>query len=178
MALRVPPLCNKCQSKRVARSKPRVDFCYDCLPGGPFTPPPCSRCATTTDYFSQGLCQRCHPRSPERVGPQGLPGVGRVPAAQLQRWTCRWWRQHYTRGAWVTTAVETPRSGTSACLPRTSADAPRTRPRPRSGRGEQARAAALLRQHDLPAPQDLGGCRRTDGRRPAEGRPGPPPKKR
>lgn len=98
-ALRVPPLCNKCQSKRVAWSKPRVDFCYDCLPGGPFTPPPCSRCATTTDYFSQGLCQRCHPRSPERVGScKDCLAWGVFPQHNFLCWTCRWWRQHYPRG--------------------------------------------------------------------------------
>lgn len=98
-ALRVPPLCNSCQSKRVAWSKPRVDFCYDCLPGGPFTPPPCWRCGTTSDYFSQGLCQRCHPRSPERVGScKDCLAWGVFPQHNFLCWTCRWWRQHYPRG--------------------------------------------------------------------------------
>lgn len=97
--LRVPPLCNRCQRQRVAWSKPRVDFCYDCLPGGPFTPPRCSACGATSNYFSQGLCERCHPRSPMKVGScKGCLAWG----VYLQRnWTCsscRWWQTHYPRG--------------------------------------------------------------------------------
>ncbi|WP_291756879.1 hypothetical protein [Cellulomonas sp. 73-92] len=97
--LRVPPLCNKCQRRRVAWSKPRVDFCYHCLPGGPFTPPPCARCGSTTDYFSQGLCQRCHPRAPEKIGScKDCLAWGVFPQHNFLCWTCRWWRTHYPRG--------------------------------------------------------------------------------
>lgn len=67
-ALRLPPKCNQCQSNRVAWTSPRVDFCYQCIPGGPFAAPPCTRCRARTDYYSQGLCGRCHPRSPEHIG--------------------------------------------------------------------------------------------------------------
>lgn len=38
-----------------------MEFCYSCLPGGPFTPPPCRRCGARCDYYSGGLCRRCHP---------------------------------------------------------------------------------------------------------------------
>ncbi|MGH8878276.1 MAG: hypothetical protein ACRD0P_13175, partial [Stackebrandtia sp.] len=43
-----------------------MDFCYDCLPGGPFTPPPCSRCGSQIEYYSAGLCARCHHYAPQR----------------------------------------------------------------------------------------------------------------
>lgn len=82
--LRLPPKCNRCQLNRVAWTSPRVDVCYECLPGGPFAAPACVRCGSHQDYFSQGLCGRCHPRSPEHVGPcRGCLALGCVPALQL-----------------------------------------------------------------------------------------------
>lgn len=51
----------------MAWSRPRVDYCYDCLPGGPFPPPPCRQCGSTTHYFTGGLCRRCHHRAPQPV---------------------------------------------------------------------------------------------------------------
>ena len=97
--LRVPPKCNSCQENRVAWTRPRVDYCYQCLPGGPFTPPPCITCGARVDYFSQGLCSRCHPRSAEHVGScKGCLAWGVYPP---QNWTCascRWWRTHYPEG--------------------------------------------------------------------------------
>lgn len=97
--LRVPPLCNTCQSERVAWSKPRVDFCYGCLPGGPFTPPPCSSCGRAENYFSQGLCERCHPRSPMKVGScKGCLAWGVYPQRNWMCSSCRWWQTHYPKG--------------------------------------------------------------------------------
>lgn len=73
-----------------------MDVCYDCLPGGPFTAPPCSSCGQSSNYFSQGLCERCHPRSPMRVGScKDCLGWGVFPQHNFLCWTCRWWRQHY-----------------------------------------------------------------------------------
>lgn len=98
-ALRLPPKCNACQSNRVAWTSPRVDFCYQCLPGGPFTAPPCNRCRTRTDYFSQGLCSRCHPRSPEHIGScKGCLAWGVYPRHNWTCWSCRWWQSHYRKG--------------------------------------------------------------------------------
>jgi integrase len=37
------------------------------MPGGPFTSPPCSRCGSSDDYFTAGLCARCHLFAPQRV---------------------------------------------------------------------------------------------------------------
>lgn len=91
--LRLPPMCGSCQARRVAWTRPRVDVCYDCLPGGPFTPPACSACGTDQDYFSQGLCGRCHPRSPLHVGSCKIClAWGVYPRHNWTCWACRWWR--------------------------------------------------------------------------------------
>lgn len=34
------------------------------MPGGPFAPLPCRKCGSTRDYYSAGLCQRCHRFAP------------------------------------------------------------------------------------------------------------------
>lgn len=97
--LRLPPRCTRCQATPVAWTSPRVDFCYECLPGGPFPTPPCRWCATTKDYFSQGLCILCHPRSPQRPGAcKGCMAWGVYPRYNWTCWPCRWWRTHYPEG--------------------------------------------------------------------------------
>jgi hypothetical protein len=97
--LRLPPKCNKCQLNRVAWTSPRVDFCYECLPGGPFPAPACRGCGCTEDYFSQGLCTLCHPRSPQRPDScKGCLAWGVYPRYNWTCWPCRWWRTHYPEG--------------------------------------------------------------------------------
>lgn len=92
---RPPPKCNVCQVNRVAWTKPRMDFCYTCLPGGPFTPPPCRGCGSA-DYFSQGLCTVCHPGAPLHPGScRGCLAWGVYRAVSWQCWSCRWWYTHY-----------------------------------------------------------------------------------
>lgn len=53
-----PRFCVGCGVNR--RAKPGGRYCYACMPGGPFTPPPCRRCGTTENFFATGLCARCH----------------------------------------------------------------------------------------------------------------------
>lgn len=60
-----PRTCTSCGAKPVARKTLR--FCFDCLPGGPHTPPPCRKCGVDDDYFSAGLCSRCHQYAPQPV---------------------------------------------------------------------------------------------------------------
>jgi hypothetical protein len=99
--LRLPPKCNRCQINRVAWTSPRVDFCYACLPGGPFPSPPCRRCGHQ-DYFSQGLCSRCHPRSPEHIDScKGCLAWGVYPRYNWTCWSCKWWEGHYPKGICV-----------------------------------------------------------------------------
>ncbi|GAB2765604.1 hypothetical protein GCM10027090_39700 [Sinomonas soli] len=93
-------MCTRCQSNRVAWVRPRVDCCYDCLPGGPFTAPPCSRCGTGRDYFSQGMCAGCHPGSPQYPGScRDCLAFGVYRRHSFTCWPCRWWRSHYPEGA-------------------------------------------------------------------------------
>ena len=95
---RPPPRCLGCQDNRVAWVTPRVDYCYDCLPGGPFTPPPCRGCGSR-EYFSQGLCERCHPGGPLHLGAcKGCLAWGVYRQHNWTCWSCRWWQSHYPLG--------------------------------------------------------------------------------
>ena len=38
------------------------------MPGGPVTPPPCRKCGSAEDYYSAGLCIRCHKYAPKITG--------------------------------------------------------------------------------------------------------------
>ena len=40
-------------------------WCYDCKPGTKGRPLPCRRCGATGDYWSEGLCRRCHLFAPQ-----------------------------------------------------------------------------------------------------------------
>lgn len=96
--LRPPPKCNACQDRRVAWSVPRVDYCYQCLPGGPFAPPLCRACGSGA-YFSQGLCERCHPGGPLHLG--SCKSCLAWGVYRQQNWMCgpcRWWQTHYPEG--------------------------------------------------------------------------------
>ncbi len=95
---RPPARCIACQVNRVAWVRPRVDYCYQCLPGGPFTPPPCRACRSPA-YFSDGLCAKCHPGGPRHPGScRGCLGWGVFRAHNWHCWSCRWWQGHYSQG--------------------------------------------------------------------------------
>ena len=61
-----PPVCPSCGVRPVAFTRPRIDVCFACLPGGPHTPPPCLLCGRAGFFYHQGLCTACHPFSPDR----------------------------------------------------------------------------------------------------------------
>ncbi|WP_219819031.1 MULTISPECIES: hypothetical protein [unclassified Streptomyces] len=110
-----PGKCTVCLVNRVAWTRPRMDFCYSCLPGGPFTPPPCRACASP-DYFSQGLCTRCHPGAPLHVGScRGCLAWGVYRAHSWQCWSCRWWFTHYPVDACEFCGRESRINGQGAC---------------------------------------------------------------
>ena len=95
---RPPARCIGCQVNRVAWVKPRVDYCYQCLPGGPFTPPAC-RAYGSSAYFSDGLCEKCHPGGPLHPGScRGCLAWGVYRAHSWRCWVCRWWQGHYPEG--------------------------------------------------------------------------------
>lgn len=97
-----PPLaCTSCGVKPAAWLKPRVDYCYDCIPGGPFPAPPCSKCGSS-EYYSQGLCGHCHPGSPGYIGScRDCLAWGVYRQHNWRCWKCRWWFQHYPQGECV-----------------------------------------------------------------------------
>jgi site-specific recombinase XerC len=95
---RPPARCIACQVNRVAWVTPRVDYCYECLPGGPFTAPPCRACNSSA-YFSDGQCEKCHPGGPRHPGScRGCLAWGVYRAHNWHCWICRWWQGHYPLG--------------------------------------------------------------------------------
>lgn len=112
---RPPPRCITCQSNRVAWVKPRVDFCYDCLPGGPFPAPLCRLCTADT-YFSDGLCDTCHPGGPQHLGScRGCLSWGVLRVHNWHCWGCRWWATHYPIGDCTYCQRRTPIGEQGAC---------------------------------------------------------------
>ncbi|MEU0844009.1 hypothetical protein ABZ370_31660 [Streptomyces sp. NPDC005962] len=115
MSTTPPPRCFNCRTNYVAWTKPRVDYCYVCLPGGPFTPPACRRCGST-GYFSQGLCAVCHPGGPGYPGScRGCLAWGVQRAYSWHCWACRWWQGHYPVGTCMYCEREAPIGDAGAC---------------------------------------------------------------
>jgi hypothetical protein len=99
MSTRPPPLCAACQVNRAAWTHPVVAFCYSCLPGGPFTPPACRSCGSTTGYFSQGQCELCHTGAPQHLeSRRDCLAFGVLRAYSWRCWTCRGWHARYPKG--------------------------------------------------------------------------------
>lgn len=96
---RPPRTCFTCGVNAAAWTWPAVDYCYDCLPGGPFPASACERCGSSA-YYSQGLCDRCHPGSPEYVGScKDCLAWGVYRRHNWKCWQCRWWSSHYPVGS-------------------------------------------------------------------------------
>lgn len=53
-----PRPCQRCARKPVARKTLR--YCFDCQPGGPHVPPPCTGCGSNVDYYTAGKCRWCY----------------------------------------------------------------------------------------------------------------------
>jgi hypothetical protein len=112
---RPPAKCHRCQVNRVAWVKPRVDYCYQCLPGGPFIAPTCRACGSE-NYFSEGLCPRCHPGGPLYLGScRGCLAWGVYRAHSWLCWVCRWWQTHYPLGVCLYCGRETRVGDRGAC---------------------------------------------------------------
>lgn len=112
---RPPATCNRCQISKVAWVTPRVDFCYACLPGGPFTAPACSNCGSG-DYYCQGLCGDCHPLGPGHVGAcRGCLAWGVLRRYGSLCWQCRWWRTHFPMGRCLQCDRTTPTGESATC---------------------------------------------------------------
>ena len=68
-------MCQVCGTRPPAMRE--IPCCFDCWPGGPVTPPPCRRCGSREDYYTSGLCARCHTRAPASDRPPGRPQAPR-----------------------------------------------------------------------------------------------------
>jgi hypothetical protein len=55
-------MCQVCGLRPPAMRE--IPCCFGCWPGGPVTPPPCRKCGSAQDYYTSGLCARCHPHAP------------------------------------------------------------------------------------------------------------------
>lgn len=121
MSRRIPKPCIACRQRRAAWTSPRVDYCYQCLPGGPFPPPACTRCNAGTDgdgpsggttlrvgpedgvgveYYSQGLCTRCHPAAPQRLAScRDCHAWGVIRKHKWLCWRCHSWRARLPKGS-------------------------------------------------------------------------------
>lgn len=98
MIAAAPAKCFSCRIRPVAWSVPRVDFCYDCVPGGPFQPPLCTGCGAG-DFYTGGLCETCHPHGPRHIGScSGCLAWGVRKLYRWRCWQCRWWNTHYPKG--------------------------------------------------------------------------------
>ncbi len=96
---RPPRPCVVCKRNRVAWTLPRIDVCYDCLPGGPFTPPRCSKCGSREDYYSAGLCGICHSYEPLRVDScRHCYAWGVIRKHRWMCFGCRSWRTNHDWG--------------------------------------------------------------------------------
>lgn len=108
-----PKPCIACRQRRAAWTSPRVDYCYQCLPGGPFPPPACTRCNAgkagdgpsggtilKVEYYSQGMCTRCHPAAPQHLEScRDCYAWGVIRKHKWLCWRCRSWRVRLPRGA-------------------------------------------------------------------------------
>ena len=93
-------LCRHCGQRPVKMAW--ADHCHPCTPGGPVTPPPCRRCGSTTDYYSAGLCARCHKYAPVGVG--ACVDCLAWGATRTNGWRCegcRGWRKNHRIGTCV-----------------------------------------------------------------------------
>jgi len=77
-------MCERCGTKPQGYHDRR--WCYDCKPGSNGRPLPCRRCGSSTEYWAEQLCRRCHqyaPQTPESCRDCLAWGVRRT-----DKWLC------------------------------------------------------------------------------------------
>jgi site-specific recombinase XerD len=96
--------CLKCGLKPQGYSN-RL-WCYDCKPGSKGRPLPCRRCGSRQDYWTSGLCRRCHQYAPQL--PQSCRDCLAWGVQRTQKWLCHaclsWRILHPTQRSCVTCA--------------------------------------------------------------------------
>jgi hypothetical protein len=103
-------MCEQCRLRPPAMRE--IPYCFGCWPGGPVTPPPCRKCGSARDYYTSGLCARCHPHAPGQRSPAWKDGgqgviVDSCPdccgwgVTRTYGWVCpgcKAWREKYPAG--------------------------------------------------------------------------------
>jgi site-specific recombinase XerC len=69
-------MCQVCGTRPPAMRE--IPCCFGCWPGGPVTPPPCRKCGSSEDYYTSGLCARCHTRAPGQKSQTWKTAGGKV----------------------------------------------------------------------------------------------------
>lgn len=91
-----PRTCGGCRIRPVAYLGRK--YCYDCVPRTWKRPPICKRCGSGTDYFTAGLCRRCHRSGPWVDSCLDCLAWG---VTRHNKWlceACRGWRRRYQTG--------------------------------------------------------------------------------
>lgn len=120
-------MCQVCGTRPPAMRE--IPYCFDCWPGGPVTPPPCRTCGSADDYYTSGLCARCHTRAPGQRSQAwktagGKVVVGSCPdccgwgVTRTYRWLCpgcKAWREKYPVGTCAACGRVIAVDGRGAC---------------------------------------------------------------
>jgi hypothetical protein len=100
-AMNKPPVrtrtCNRCGLRPIKERW--ATHCYECTTSGPVPPPPCRKCGSTSDYYSGGLCRRCHKCAPQGV--ESCRDCFAWGATRANGWLCagcRGWRRNHAVG--------------------------------------------------------------------------------
>jgi integrase len=78
-------MCQRCGNRPQAYQG--RGLCYDCKPGTRGRPLPCKRCGSADDYWSSGLCRRCHQYAPQL--PDSCRDCLAWPVLRIRGWTCQ-----------------------------------------------------------------------------------------
>ena len=100
-----PRTCARCRARPVAHK--RVDYCFDCAPDGPQAPPPCRRCGSSDNYWSAGLCARCHQYAPQPI--ESCRDCHAFGVTRTDKWLCK------PCIAWRNNNTELGRCGSCSC---------------------------------------------------------------
>lgn len=111
----IPRFCESCGRKPIGYHGRR--WCYDCKPGCGGRPLPCKRCHSPDDYWTSGLCRRCHQYAPQL--PEPCRDCLAWGARRTQKWLCEAciaWRSWYpSRGRCVACCQQRCLNPVGAC---------------------------------------------------------------
>ena len=120
-------MCQVCGTRPPAMRE--IPCCFDCWPGGPVTPPPCRKCGSTGDYYTSGLCARCHTHAPGQRSQTWKTAGGKVVVdscpdccgwgvTRTYGWLCpgcKAWRERYPAGRCAACGRVIAVDGSGAC---------------------------------------------------------------